>query len=112
MKLELNNEDLKLQKELEEQIKQKENMYSLDGDSDDIGNDSPDELIIIDGIPYIDSRTIAKQIGRKHHHLIRDIRRIIEDKKLISEKPNVGSLYLSSTYKVEGQNRKYNNYLI
>lgn len=67
---------------------------------------------MINGIPYIDSRTIAKQLGRRHDNLIRDIKRIIEDKELILENSNVSSLYLSSTYRVEGQNRKYNNYLI
>lgn len=46
----------------------------------------------------VSSRVVAEGLGKHHRHVIRDI------EKIISESPNLGSLLISSSYKVPGQN--------
>lgn len=53
----------------------------------------------------VNSRVIAKELGKLHKHVIRDLEKILES-------PNVGSLIISSTYKAEGQKRSYKEYLL
>ncbi|MGL5190096.1 MAG: Rha family transcriptional regulator [Cetobacterium sp.] len=78
-------DDLNLTKEeklLDEQAR-KELQKQFEGFDDDIGNDIPDELINIDGIAYINSRTIAKKLGKNekdgHSDVCKKIRKIIDD---------------------------------
>lgn len=54
----------------------------------------------------VSSRVIADQLGKEHSKVIRTI------EELISEKPNVASLIIPSTYKVKGQKRGYKEYLL
>lgn len=108
----LTPEDLKEQEKFNKMLEDEEKRYTLDGDSDDIGEDTSDDLIMVDGVYYIDSRTIAEKLNRRHHHIVRDIRKITEDADVISEKPNMVSLIKSSTYKIDGQNKSYNNFLL
>lgn len=53
----------------------------------------------------VSSRVVAKEIGREHRHVLRDLDKILES-------PNVGFLILPNQYKVEGQNRSYKEYLL
>ena len=53
----------------------------------------------------VSSRIIAEQLEKRHDHIIRDLEKILET-------PNVGSLIIPSTYKVDGQNRSYKEYLL
>lgn len=59
------------------------------------------------GVNVVSSRVVAEQLGKRHDHVIRDLENILK-----SENPNVGSLIITSTYEVEGQNRKYKEYLL
>lgn len=60
----------------------------------------------INGINVVSSRIIAEQLGKEHSKVIRSL------EQLLVEKPNVASLIIPSTYKVEGQNREYKEYLL
>ena len=46
----------------------------------------------------VSSRVIAQGLGKRHDHVIRDLENILQN----SETPNLGSLLISSSYKVEG----------
>lgn len=67
------------------------------------------ELVVkienVNGQLVVSSRVVAEQLGKRHDHIIRDIEKILET-------PNVGSLIIASTYKVEGQQREYKEYLL
>lgn len=66
------------------------------------------ELIEYRGVVVISSRTLAKALGKKHNNVIRDIENIFEN----SENSYLSYLIIPSTYKVEGQNRAYKEYLL
>ncbi len=53
----------------------------------------------------VSSRIIAEQLGKRHDNVVRDLEKI-------SETSNVSSLIIPSTYKVDGQNRSYKEYLL
>lgn len=59
----------------------------------------------------IDSREVAEMTGKKHAHLMRDIQ-VYE--KVISENPKLDSqnFFIKSNYKVEGNNKTYDCYLL
>ena len=59
----------------------------------------------VNGELVVSSRIIAEQLGKRHDHVIRDLEKILET-------PTMGSLIISSFYEVEGQNRKYKEYLL
>lgn len=66
------------------------------------------EILIEQNSKYglvVSSRIIAEQLEKRHDHIIRDLEKILET-------PNVGSLIIPSTYKVDGQNRSYKEYLL
>lgn len=56
----------------------------------------------------VSSRVVAQGLGKRHDHVIRDLENILQN----SETPNLGSLLISSSYKVQGQNREYKEYLL
>lgn len=53
----------------------------------------------------VSSRIVAKELGKRHDHVIRDLSQILEN-------PNVGSLIIPSSYKADGQKRTYKEYLL
>ena len=53
----------------------------------------------------VSSRVVAKGLGRRHDHILRDI-------DVILETPNLGSLIFPSKYKAENQKRTYKEYLL
>lgn len=53
----------------------------------------------------VKSRVIAEQLGKRHDNVIRDLEQILETS-------DSSSLIISSFYEVEGQNRKYKEYLL
>lgn len=53
----------------------------------------------------VSSRIVARELGRLHKNVIRELEKI-------SESSNVSSLIIPSTYKVDGQNRSYKEYLL
>lgn len=55
----------------------------------------------------VSSRTIAKELGKRHADVIRDLENILN-----SENADLRSLIISSAYKVEGQTREYKEYLL
>lgn len=55
--------------------------------------------------PVVSSRTVAKELGKRHDNVNRDLEQILENS-------NVSSLIIPSTYKVEGQKRSYKEYLL
>ena len=63
------------------------------------------------GINVTDSREVAEMIGKKHAHLMRDIQGY---EKVISENPKLDSqnFFIKDTYKVEGNNKTYDCYLL
>ena len=67
------------------------------------------ELINMNGSQYLDSRDVAKMIGRRHDHLIRDIDGYISD---IDQTPNLGadSFFIESSY-TAGTGKTYKRYL-
>jgi Rha family phage regulatory protein len=73
------------------------------------------DLMVINqnGQFVIDSRDVAEMIDKRHDHLLRDIEGYIEtlDK---SENPNLGSLnfFISNTYTVDGNTKRYPCYLL
>lgn len=64
-----------------------------------------------EGINVIDSREVAEMIGKKHAHLMRDIQGY---EKVISENPKLDSqnFFIKNTYKVDGNNKTYDCYLL
>lgn len=69
------------------------------------------DLATIDTGMTIESREIAKMIGKRHDHLVRDIQGYIKD---ISENPNLGTqdFFIESSYKSKGNNKTYLCYLL
>ena len=63
------------------------------------------EIFEKDGVYVVSSRVIAKYLGKEHNKVLRTL-----DK--LCEKPNVAFLIIPSTYKVEGQNKEYKEYLL
>ena len=59
----------------------------------------------------VSSRIIAKGLGRRHSHVIRDLENILET-FVNSESPNLGYLIFPNEYKVSGQKREYKEYLL
>lgn len=53
----------------------------------------------------VSSRVIAKQLGKEHNRVLKDIDKILE-------KSNLTSLIISSNYQVKGQKRNYKEYLL
>lgn len=53
----------------------------------------------------VSSRVIAKELEKRHDHVIRDLKKILET-------PNVGSLIIPSFYRTQGQKREYKEYLL
>lgn len=63
----------------------------------------------------VSSRIVAKELGKRHDHVIRDLKQILENPNvgsLNSENSNLSSLIIPSTYKAEGQKRSYKEYLL
>ena len=56
------------------------------------------------GVYVVSSRIIAKQLGKRHEKVLRDLDKILID-------PNVGRLIFSSNYK-DSKNRTYREYLL
>lgn len=54
----------------------------------------------------VSSRVIAQGLGKQHKHVLESL------DKIISESRNLGSHLISSSYKVEGQNKTYKEYLL
>nr|DAW77527.1 MAG TPA: regulatory protein [Caudoviricetes sp.] len=66
------------------------------------------EIFDFNGTLVISSRIIAKELSKRHDHVIRDLENILKN----SETPNLGSLIIPSIYKVSGQKREYKEYLL
>ena len=78
----------------------------------------------------VSSRIVAKQLNKRHTHVIRDLEQILEspnlgslknndringnkdDTNMILENSNVRSLIIKNKYSVEGQKRTYKEYLL
>lgn len=58
-----------------------------------------------EGNLVVRSRVIAEQLGKRHDNVIRDLEQILKTSES-------SSLIISSFYEVEGQNRKYKEYLL
>lgn len=56
-------------------------------------------------IYVVSSRVIAKELEKRHSHVLESLDEILENR-------NVGSLIIPSTYKVKGQKREYKEYLL
>lgn len=69
-----------------------------------IENDKQNKLVV-------SSRIIAKKLGKRHSHVIRDIENILQSQQN-QESPNLGSLIIPSIYKVSGQKKEYKEYLL
>ncbi|XGU47449.1 Rha family transcriptional regulator [Fusobacterium necrophorum subsp. funduliforme] len=66
-------------------------------------------------IYVVSSRVIAKELGKEHNRVLKDIDKILENSDLsfqILEKSDLTSLIIPSTYKVKGQRREYKEYLL
>ncbi|CAL7899673.1 Rha family transcriptional regulator [Fusobacterium necrophorum] len=66
-------------------------------------------------IYVVSSRVIAKELGKEHNRVLKDIDKILENSDLsfqILEKSDLTSLIIPSTYKVKGQKREYKEYLL
>ena len=62
---------------------------------------------------YTDSRDVAKMVGKRHDHLVRDIDGYVEIIEKSGEpKIGVSEFFVHSTYKVEGNNKTYPCYNI
>ena len=59
----------------------------------------------------VSSRVIAKGLGKRHSHVIRDLENILET-PVNSENPNLGFLISPNEYRVSNQKRKYKEYLL
>lgn len=71
------------------------------------------ELLNFEGQSVLDSRDVAKMVGKRHDHLVRDIDKYTSD---IEENPNLGNGYISTffiptTYQLSN-GRKYKNYFL
>ena len=74
-----------------------------------IGNNSAilaPEIAVIDGKPTITSRQIAEDFDKSHFNVIQDIENIEASDSFKSEN------FHESEYSVEGQNRKYKQYIL
>ena len=58
-----------------------------------------------DGKLVVSSRTIARELGKQHKHILETLDKILESR-------DFGSLIIPSTYKIEGQKRSYKEYLL
>ncbi|MGS0657092.1 phage antirepressor KilAC domain-containing protein [Staphylococcus arlettae] len=56
--------------------------------------------------PVVSSRTVAEELNKEHSKVIRSL------ESMLLENPNVASLIIPSSYKVEGQKRSYKEYLL
>ncbi|MGK8294037.1 phage antirepressor KilAC domain-containing protein [Staphylococcus arlettae] len=56
--------------------------------------------------PVVSSRTVAEELNKEHSKVIRSL------ESMLLENPNVDSLIIRSSYKVEGQKRSYKEYLL
>lgn len=54
----------------------------------------------------VSSRVIAQGLGKRHDNVLRDLEAIV------SENSNLSSLCISNSYRVEGQQREYKEYLL
>lgn len=114
-----NWDDLNLTKEeklLDEQAR-RELQKQFEGFDDDMGNDVPDELITIDGVVYIDSRTVALKLGKDskygHKNIMKKISDLLSDMDKIHGSKNLPPSFKSieSTYKTSRGNT-YKCYLL
>lgn len=63
----------------------------------------------------VSSRAVAKELGKRHDHVIRDLKQILENPNvgsLNSENSNLSSLIIPSAYRTNGQKRTYKEYLL
>lgn len=69
------------------------------------------KVISHNGQLVTESREIAKITGKRHDHLIRDIQGY---KRILDENPKLGSqnFFISSSYKVQGNNKTYDCFLL
>lgn len=69
------------------------------------------KIINKDGQLLVDSREVAEMLGKQHAHLMRDIQGY---EKVISENPKLDSqkFFVKSSYKVKGNNKTYECYLL
>lgn len=68
------------------------------------------KIVAQNGQLLVDSREVAEMTGKRHNDLLRDItgyQQILENAKLRSH-----DFFIKSTYKVEGNNKAYNNFLL
>lgn len=56
--------------------------------------------------PVVSSRTVAEELNKEHSKVLRSL------EAMLLENPNVASLIIQSSYKVEGQKRSYKEYLL
>ena len=76
------------------------------------------EIVIQENSQYglvVSSRTVAKELGKRHCDVIRDLDKILETSNLSSlnsENANLRSLIIPSTYRANGQKRTYREYLL
>lgn len=56
--------------------------------------------------PVFSSRTVSEELNKEHSKVIRSL------EAMLLENPNVASLIIPSSYKVEGQKRSYKEYLL
>lgn len=54
----------------------------------------------------VSSRVIAQGLGKQHKNVLRDL------DSIVSESSNLSSHLISSSYKVQGQNKSYKEYLL
>ena len=73
---------------------------------ENLGIEIVPKIETINEVDYVSSRTIAEQLGKEHSKVIRSL------EELLIENSNLSSLIIPSTYKVEGQNREYKEYLL
>ena len=66
------------------------------------------EIFNFNGTLVISSRLIANELNKRHDNVIRDLENILQN----SETSNLSSLIIPSTYKVNGQNKTYKEYLL
>ena len=63
----------------------------------------------------VSSRVIAKELGKRHDNVIRDLEKILETPNVGSlnlETSNLSSLIIPSFYRTQGQKREYKEYLL
>ena len=72
------------------------------------------DIVIQENSQYglvVSSRTVAKELGKRHDAVLRDIKNILEN-SLNLENTNLCSLIIPSTYRANGQKRTYREYLL